>query len=270
MSRWASRHALLLVGAFVFVLSSGTEVPAQPGYVPVLQNFPGLWQHPFGGIFPPVQGSALPTQQDPTRPHTPGRTWHIADLTNPNLKPWARENLKKEIEAIDGGKLQFSASSSCLPTATPNFLQDGGPYLIAQARDRIVMIDEAGPVVRHVYLNVAHSKDVKPSWMGESIGWFEGDTLVIDTIGISTKSLVDRFGTPHTEKLHVVERWRLAELGLSLRVDVTVDDPDTFYQPWKTYQEYARVDRPLEAEICPENNANLFDYGTPQDLTPDF
>ena len=53
-------------------------------------------------------------------------------------------------------------------------------------------------------------------------------------------------------------------------LDLTVEDPDTFYQPWKTYQEYARVARPLEAEICPENNENLFDYGTPKDLTPDF
>jgi hypothetical protein len=270
MSLSASRHALLFIGVVVFVLSLNTEVPAQPGYVPVLQNSPGLWQHPFGGIFPPVNGSALPTQQDPTRPHTPGRTWHIADLTNPNLKPWAKELMQKEIEAIDRGKLQFSASSSCLPTATPNFLQDGGPYLFVEGRDRIVMVDEAGPVVRHVYLNVPHSANVKPSWMGESIGWYEGDTLVIDTIGISTKSLVDRFGTPHTEKLHVIERWRLIEQGLTLRVDVTVDDPDTFYKPWKTYQDYARVNRPLEAEICPENNTNLFDYGTPQDLTPDF
>lgn len=132
----SSRHALLFIGVAVFVLSLNTEVPAQPGYVPVLQNSPGLWQHPFGGIFPPVNGSALPTQQDPTRPHTPGRTWHIADLTNPNLKPWAKELMQKEIEAIDRGKLQFSASSSCLPTATPNFLQDGGPYLFVEGRDK--------------------------------------------------------------------------------------------------------------------------------------
>ena len=266
----AFRRTPLFVGALVLALSINTEVPAQPGYVPVLQNFPGLWQHPFGVIFPPVQGSALPTQQDPRRPHTPGRTWHIADLSNPNIKAWAKEMMQKEIEAIDRGKLQFSPSSSCLPAAMPNFLQDGGPYLIVQARDRVVMVDEAGPVLRHIYLNTRHSPNVKPSWMGESIGWYEGDTLVVDTIGISTKSLVDRFGTPHTEKLHVVERWRLIEQGLTLRVDVTVDDPDTFYQPWKTYQEYARVDRLLEAEICPENNTNLFDYGMPTDSTPDF
>jgi hypothetical protein len=69
----------------------------------------------------------------------------------------------------------------------PNFFQDGGPYLIVQGRDKVVIIDEAGPVVRHVYLNVPHSPNLKPSWMGESVGRYEGDTLVIDTIGMNTK-----------------------------------------------------------------------------------
>jgi len=269
MSSFASRHALLLTGAAV-VLSLNTQVAAQPGYVPVLQDAPPLWQAPFGGIFPPVQGSALPVQQDPRRPHTPGRTWHIADLTNPNLLPWAREALRKDIEEIDGGKLQFTAGSSCLPTGVPNFLADGGPYLFAQTRDKVVIIDEAGPVVRHVYLNVPHSPNVKPSWMGESVGRYEGDTLVIDTIGITTKLPTDRFGTPHTDKLHIVEHWRVIDQGLTLRVDVEVDDPGTFYQPWKTYQVYRRTNEPLAAEICPENNTNLFDYHMPTDSTPDF
>jgi hypothetical protein len=270
MSGFASRNALLLVGALVFALSLDAELAAQPGYVPVLQNGPRLWQHPFGGVFPPVPGSALPMWQDPSRQLIAGRTWHIADLSNANLKQWAKDALKKDIEEIDAGKIQFTPSSSCLPTGVPNFLQDGGPFLIVQAPDKVVIIDEAGPVVRHVYLNVPHSPNPKPSWMGESVGWYEGDTLVVDTIGMNTKVPVDRFGTPHTEKLHVVERWRLVEQGLMLRVDVTVDDPDTFYQPWKTYQLYGRTDQPLAVEICAENNANLIDYGTPEDLTPDF
>jgi hypothetical protein len=269
MSQFASRQTLLL-GAVVFALSFSEDAVAQPGYVPVLQDGPSLWEHPFGGVFPPVQGAALPVWQDPSRPRFAGRTWHIADLSNPNLKQWAKDVLKKDIEEIDAGKIQFTPSSSCLPTGIPNFLQDGGPYLIVQGTDKIVMVDEAGPVVRHIYLNVPHSPNPKPSWMGESVGWYEGDTLVVDTIGINTKTPVDRFGTPHTEKLHVVERWRRIEQGLTLRLDVTVEDPDTFFQPWKTYQEYRRTDHPLQPEICPENNANLFDYGTPEDLTPDF
>jgi hypothetical protein len=265
----ASRCALVLVGALVFVFSLKTEAAAQRGYVPPLQDGPQLWEHPFGGVFPPVRGSALPTWQDPSRPLIPGRTWHIPDLSNPNLKQWAKDAMKKDTEEIDRGKLQFNASASCLPTGVPDFLQDGGPYLIVQAPDKVVMIDEAGPVVRHIYLNVPHSKNPKPSWMGESVGWYEGDTLVVDTIGMNTKTVLDRFGTPHSDKLHVIERWRVVEQGLSLRVDVTVDDPDTFYQPWKTYQVYRRDDRPLAVEVCAENNLQ-FDYHMPVAEKPDF
>lgn len=271
MAGLASRHALLLAGALVIAFGVNAEVAAQPGYVPVLQDGPALWQHPFGGVFPPVKGSALPVWQDPSRVLIPGRTWHIADLSNPNLKDWAKDFLRKEIEELDAGKMQFTASSSCLPPGIPNFVQSGGPFLIVQAPDKVVMIDEAGPVVRHIYLNVPHSPNVKPSWMGESIGWYEGDTLVVDTIGLNTRTRVDRFGTPHSEKLHVVERWRVLDGGLTLRVDIEVEDPDTFYQPWKTYQTFRRINRPLEVEVCAENNsANLFDYGTPEALIPDF
>jgi hypothetical protein len=74
---------------------------------------------------------------------------------------------------------------------------------------------------------------VKPSWYGESVGHYEGDTLVVDTIGLNNKSFVDHFRTPHTEKLRVVERWRLIEGGNKLEVHVTVTDPDTFNQPWR-------------------------------------
>ena len=114
-----SRHALLFIGVVVFVVSPNTEIDAQPGYVPALQNSPRLWQMPFGGVFPPVSGSALPVQQDPRRALIAGRTWHIADLSNPNLKAWARDHLKKDIEEIDKGKIQFTASSSCLPPGVP-------------------------------------------------------------------------------------------------------------------------------------------------------
>jgi hypothetical protein len=269
MSGFASRHALLLVGVLVFPLSFNTKVAAQPGYVPVLQDGPRVWQHPFGGVFPPVPGSALPMWQDPSRQLIAGRTWHIADLSNPNLKQWAKDFMKKDIEEIDKGKLQFYASASCMPPGVPLFMQSGGPFLFVQAPDKVVIIDEAGPVVRHVYLNVPHSPNPKPSWMGESVGWYEGDTLVVDTIGMNTKTRADRFGTPHTEKLHVVERWRLVEQGLTLRVDITVDDPDTFYQPWKTYQLYGRTDGPLAVEVCAENNLQ-FDYHMPVAEKPDF
>jgi hypothetical protein len=263
----ASRYVPVLVGTLVVAFGLNTEAGEQPGHVPLLQDGPQLWEHDFGVVFPPVPGSAPPTWQDPSRPFVRGRTWHIPDLSNANIKQWAKDVMKKDVEEIDKGKLQFNASASCLPTGVPNFLQDGGPYLIVQAPDKVVMIDEAGPVVRHIYLNVPHSKNPKPSWMGESVGRYEGDALVIDTIGMNDKTRLDRFGTPHSDKVHVIERWRLVEDGL--RVDVTVEDPDTFYQPWGTYQVYHRDDRPLAVELCAENNQQ-FDYHMPVAEKPDF
>src|SRR6476620_10371693 len=157
MSESHLRRALVMVSALVFTLSFDTVVQAGPGGVPVLQDGSRLWAGPFCGVFPPVPGSALPMWQDPSRPLSAGRTWHIADLSNPNLKQWAKDIMKKEIEEIDRGKIQLTPASSCLPTGVPNFLGDGGPFLIVQAPDKVVIMDEAGPVVRHIYLNVPHS-----------------------------------------------------------------------------------------------------------------
>ena len=268
MSDFPASRSLLL--GVLLALTIQSDATAQSGQAPLLQDGPLAWAQPFGGAFPAVKGSALPVGHDPNRAFTPGRSWHIADLSNPNLKEWAKDAMKKDIAEIDAGKLQFSAEASCFPPGVPQFLQSGGPFLLVQARNEVVIVNGAGPVVRHVYLDVPHTKNLKPSWMGESVGRYEGDTLVVDTIGISTKSFVDRFDTPHTDKLHVVERWHLVDQGLTLRVDVTVEDPDTFYQPWKTYQLYRRDDGPLNMEVCAENNINLFNYRIPEASKPDF
>lgn len=88
---------------------------------------------------------------------------------------------------------------------------------------------------------------------------------------MNDKSFVDAYRTPHTGKIHATERWRLIENGEKLEVVATIDDPDTFNQPWKAMRVYRRGgDRPLVENICAENNSNLFDYGTPTAKTPDF
>jgi hypothetical protein len=117
---------------------------------------------------------------------------------------------------------------------------------------------------------VPHSESVKPSWYGESVGHYEGDTLVIDTIGQTTKTVLDAYRTPHTDKLHTVERWRLADNGNTLAVLVTIDDPDTYNQPWQGLRRYRRAQAPLGEQICAEGNFLLFDYGVPVAKRPDF
>jgi hypothetical protein len=96
-------------------------------------------------------------------------------------------------------------------------------------------------------MNVPHSPHVTPSWYGESVGHYEGDTLVVDTIGITSKAPTDYYLTPHTDKLHVVERYHVIDGGKTLEVNVTVDDPGAFNMPWSASQKYAKTDVPRRA-----------------------
>jgi hypothetical protein len=259
--------AVLTVAALTAQAAAQTAQSAVPNF----QSSPGVWTHPFGGEFPPVQGSALPVREDPRHPFiSPVQSFRFGDLSNPNLKQWVKDAMKKDIEEIEGGKIQFSANSSCMPAGMPMFDLLPGPFYIAQTPTKVLMLEEQGPNMRQIYLNVPHSPNVKPSWYGESVGRYVGDSLMVDTIGINTKTVVDSFRTPHTEKLHVTERWHLIEGGNMLQVDITVDDPDTFNRPWRTYQRYQRSRRAFEEDICAENNTNLFDYHIPVANKPDF
>ena len=92
------------------------------------------------------------------------------------------------------------------------------------------------------------------------------------TINDNDKTFIDNYRTPHTDQLHVTERWRLIEAGKKLEILLTIDDPGTFYQPWQALRQYDRVNRALREDVCSENNINPFgiDYGTPVAKKPDF
>jgi hypothetical protein len=130
-------------------------------------------------------------------------------------------------------------------------------------------------MVRRIFLTNRHSTNLKPSWFGESIGHYEnGDTLVVDTIGLSTKnSYIDNFRTPHTEKLHVVERFTVSADGKNLTAIATVEDPDTFNGPLTMQQRWFKVNSPMEETSCAENNDDFFHqnlFPLPEAKTPDF
>ena len=110
---------------------------------------------------------------------------------------------------------------------------------------------------------------------GESIGHYEnGDTLVVDTIGLSTKnSFIDNFRTPHTEKLHVVERFTLEPGGKNLTAIATVEDPDTFNAPLTMKQRWFKAEGEMRETVCAENNEDHFNQGLvpiPRATKPDF
>jgi hypothetical protein len=183
--------------------------------------------------------------------------------TNPNLKPWAKEVMKRENDKVLAGGIGFTARSSCMPAGVPAFMMFAGvePMYFLQTPKEVTMIFSGDAQVRHVYLDVPHSANPKPSWYGESVGHYEGNMLVIDTIGMNDKTYVDNFRTPHTQKLHVVERWKLVDDN-TIDVNFTVDD-DTFDKPWTANYGFRRVTRPMNyEEVCAENNLQ-FAYHVP-------
>src|SRR5450755_2985000 len=213
-----------------------------------------------GGEWTRVPGSPPPVGQDPAHRYVPNNvgeqpTFRIADVNNPNLTQFAKDSLKASNNAVLAGTPMWSRSSRCWATSVPAFLLTPvQPMFFVQTPEQVMMIAQHDNDVRRIYLNVPHSENPKPSWYGESVGRYEGDTLVIDTIGLNDKTFVDNFRTPHSDKLHVTERWRLIEDGKKLEILMTIDDPGTFNQPWPALRQYNRVNRTLSEDICSENN----------------
>jgi hypothetical protein len=230
--------------------------------------------------FLPVAGAPGPVTGDPAHPYINNATarrlgtqptYRVAALNNPNIKSWAKEVMKRENDKVLAGGIGFTPRSSCMPAGVPAFMMFAGvePMYFAQTPKEVTMIYTGDAQVRHIYLDVPHSANPKPSWYGESIGHYEGNTLVIDTIGMNDKTYVDNFRTPHTQKLHVVERWKLVDAD-TIDVNFTVDDPDTFDKPWTANYGFRRVTRPMNyEEVCAENNLQ-FAYHVPVADKPDF
>ena len=147
--------------------------------------------------------------------------------------------------------------------------------------------------IRHIYLQDRHSPNAGTSWYGESIGHYEGDTLIVDTVGINDRTWVDGFGTPHTKQLHVIERFHLIENGNVLEANIHVEDPGAFTMPWNAIQRFRQyeaavrrvpIERLVQLASAPEgplqemrcaDNPNSFFPGTislplPQAVVPDF
>ena len=179
--------------------------------------------------------------------------------------------MKKDNAEVLAGKIGFTANSSCMPAGVPGFhLYGFQPLYFVQTPNEVVLIYASDEQVRHVYLDVPHSESPKPSWYGESVGRYEGDTLVVDTIGLNDKTFIDAFRTPHSQKLHVVERFKLVDGGKAMQVNITLEDPDAFTAPWSLMQRYNRVQGPFEERVCAENNRHLFDYHIPEAIKADF
>jgi hypothetical protein len=277
---WGASVAFVYAVAVLWPALAAQDAPI-PNFAPDSRTG---WLKPPGDEFLPPDSGPGPVRSDPAHPYVSNavalqETIKIADLTNPILQSWAAEQMRKANDEVLAGKVGFTARSRCWPHGVPGFLlYPVHPIFFIQTPKEVVMIWGQDFQLRRVYLNEPHSANPKLSWYGESVGHYEnGDTLVVDTIGMNDRTYIDNYRTPHTTQLHVVERFKLVDGGEALVVNIRVEDPGTFTTPWNAVQRYRRDQRPAEVPlhemVCAENNGDYFNQGLypiPQADKPDF
>ena len=303
----AAVPAIAQTPASVGVAAGTTQIVSVP-------DFTGTWQHPvFPWFEPPASGPGPITNlsrwpqraiegQAPSREGVSDYDQLVGDYKNPILQPWAAEIVKKFGAKSLAGITFPNPSNQCWPMPMP-FTFKNFVVQVLQERD-IVTLVYANPQhdVRRIRLNASHSKPLTPSWYGDSVGHYESDTLVVDTVGVKTDRpypMQDLFGTPYTDKLHIVERYRLRDYddvkdaiernkkenwmfigdvwsqhrGKFLQVQVTVEDDGVFTAPFTATLTYVPNPGPLEESICAENTHEYYsnkDSDVPKADKPDF
>jgi hypothetical protein len=237
--------------------SSGTQSAAS------IPDFSGIWAHLTWPDFEPPLAGPGPVTNRSRRDGASDVYELVGDYTNLILKPQAAEVVKKHGEISLTGVPYPTPSNQCWPGGVPFVLFNIGMQMLQQP-DKITILYSNDHEVRHVRMNQPHPPRVTPSWYGDSVGHYEGDTLVIDTIGIKIGpfAMVDMYGTPHSPVLHVVERYRLLDYeaakeaeergqreltrfgrdpgfarnpgykGNGLQLEFTVEDDGVFTRPW--------------------------------------
>jgi hypothetical protein len=304
LSSQAAKFAGIVLAGTVCALPSINGSASAQSPIPNFAPDAGVGWYAYNRLFIAPPSGPGPVVQDPAHPYVSNDefrvtgkqpTQRIADLSNPILQPWAREVLRKNNTIALSGKRVPSLTASCWPKGPTYFLLSPmtQPMYFIQGRKEVVMILTSFNDVRRIHLTQQHSLNVKPSWYGESIGHYEGDSLVADTIGIDERAPIDGFGTPHTKQLHVVERFHLIENGTGLQVDVRVEDPGAFTTGWNAIERYRQyeaavrqvpIDRlaqlasgeegPLIERTCAENPNSFFPgeevLAIPVAAKPDF
>ena len=323
------RGSLLLAALAVLTTTSafgqaGPPGPGRGGRVGAVSvpDFSGIWSHPsFPGFEPPASGPG-PVVNKSRRPQVnfdgqilprtnnilvsnPARL--VGDYNNPILKPQAAEAVKKKGEMESGGMVGPTPTIQCWPEPVP-YIFNGVAMQMIQRPEKIVFLYPNDHQVRYVRLNVAHPAQTTPSWYGDSVGHYEGDALLIDTVGVKIGpfAMVDFYGTPYSQALHVVEHYRLLDYeaakegldrdarenlrpaggadagsapdysyrGKHLQLHFTVQDEGVFTMPWSATITYRRGRETWREVVCPENLQELAlagrDSAVPIAHTPDF
>ena len=303
------RKVIILMSAAPALFSSAafTQQPSQG--TAVIQDFSGHWAHtsiyalelPLSGPGPVRNRSRL---RAGPQAGVSNSAQLVGDYTNPILQPWAAEVVKKFGEIALAGKGYPTPRNQCWPEQVPFVFINYGMQIIQQG-DKVTILYPYDHQFRQVRLSQPHPQHLTPSWYGDSVGHYEGDALVVDTVGVKVGrySMVDWFGTPFTEALHLVERYRLLDYeatkeaiardakehfqyvspdngspvdpnykGKGLQIHVTIEDTGAFTMPWSATVTLRRalVER-LEL-VCAENTRWFpeTDAAVPMADKPDF
>jgi hypothetical protein len=156
----------------------------------------------------------------------------------PPFQSWAEEKYKSVKPGYGPRATPDSEDPilNCLPPGVPRIMLIPFPMQVIQTPSEVILLFEYDHYIRHIYMDRReHSKEVDLTWMGDSIGWWEGNTLVVDTTGLNDKTWLDQVGHPHSDALHVIERIRRTDRD-TLQDDVTIDDPKAYKKSWTGQQ----------------------------------
>jgi hypothetical protein len=266
-----------------------------------IPDFSGIWRHGSLPWFEPPESGPAPVTNRSRRNGVSNYDQLVGDYTNAILKPWAAEVIKKYGEVSLAGITFPSPSNQCWPEPVPYIFKHGAMQMLQQP-DKVTILYNEDHEVRWVRLNEPHPTPVTPSWHGDSVAHYEGDTLVIDTVGVKTDrpfAMIDLFGTPYTKALHVVERYTLLDYeaakgalergdkelmrnqgplnlnytGKYLQIHLTVEDEGAFTTPWTTTITYARDPGEWQEGVCAENRYEYYNHkesDVPRADKPDF
>jgi hypothetical protein len=294
-----------LVMAVVATAVASAMLPAQAQSVP---DFAGVWAHPaWPSVDLPRSGAGPVRNRSRQRTGESNGSQLVGDYTNPILKPHAADIVKQHGEISLRGVTYPTPANQCWPQPVPYIFWSIGIQLLQQSDKVTILYSNPDHEVRQVRLNQPHPAKIKPSWYGDSVGHYEGDTLVVDTVGVKARrpyAMVDIFGTPYTEGLHVVERYRLLDyetakaeqergfkenreipnndsglavdrsyMGKGLQLEFTVEDDGVFTMPWSAVVTYRRASGNWPEFVCAENLREYYnnkDSDAPRADRPDF
>ncbi len=179
----------------------------------------------------------------------------IAPAASIPFQPWAEKLMTSD--RADGARGKDDPASYCIP-GMPKLIVLPYPYKIVQVPGMMMILYEGFTTYRQIFTDGrALPKDAVPTWLGYSVGKWDGDTFVVDTIGVNERTWLDNAGRPHSDAMHLTERYRRSDIG-HLEMKLTIDDPKTYTKPW-TVSENARLlpDTDLLEYICSENNKDV-------------